>query len=187
MRRMQRAGWAVAALTLWLVSQTAGQAQKAPAAGAPVPGPVVVMETTKGNITIETYPSEAPKTVENFLALVKSSFYNRQHFHRVEKGFVAQVGDPDSKDLKRKDDWGKRGSGKPIGVAEFSKKLTHKKGAVGMAHAGDATKADSQFYISLGPRKNLDGKYAVFGQVIDGMAVAEKLEVGDTVKRMYVK
>ncbi len=187
MRRKQRAGLVVAAVTLWLVSQTVGQAQKAPAAGAPVPGPVVVMETSKGNITIETYPSEAPKTVENFLALVKSGFYNRQHFHRVEKGFVAQVGDPESKDLKKIDDWGKRGSGKPIGVAEISKKLIHKKGAVAMAHAGDPTKADSQFYITLSPRKNLDGKYAVFGQVIDGMAVAEKLEVGDTIKRMIIK
>jgi peptidyl-prolyl cis-trans isomerase B (cyclophilin B) len=167
--------------------QTAGQAQKAPAAGAPVAGPVVVMETTKGNITIETYPSEAPKTVENFLALVKASFYNRQHFHRVEKGSLAQVGDPDSKDLKRKEDWGKRGSGKRIGVAEISKKLMHKKGAVAMAHAGDPATADSQIYITLAVKKNLDGKYAVFGQVIDGMAVAEKLEVGDTIKRMYVK
>jgi cyclophilin family peptidyl-prolyl cis-trans isomerase len=187
MQRMQRAGWVMAVVTLGLLAQAAGLAQKAPAAGAPVPGPVVVMETSKGNITIETYPSEAPKTVENFLALVKASFYNRQHFHRVEKGFVAQIGDPDSKDLKRKEEWGKRGSGKPIGVAEFSKKLMHKKGAVGMAHAGDPLKADSQFYITLAPKKNLDGKYAVFGQVIDGMAVAEKLEVGDTVKRMYIK
>jgi peptidyl-prolyl cis-trans isomerase B (cyclophilin B) len=118
---------------------------------------------------------------------VKSAFYNRQHFHRVEKGFVAQVGDPDSKDLKNRDNWGKRGNGRPIGVAEISARLMHKKGAVGMAHAGDPTKADSQFYITLAPRKDLDKKYAVFGQVIDGMAVAEKLEVGDTVKRMYLK
>ncbi len=185
MRRMHRALWVMAALTLWLLTQTAGVAQKPPA--GPAPGPVVVLETSKGNIVIETYPSEAPKTVENFLALVKSAFYNRQHFHRVEKGFVAQIGDPGSKDLKLKDDWGKRGSGKAIGVAEISKKLNHKTGAVGMAHAGDPTKADSQFYITLAPKKTLDGKYAVFGQVIEGMAVAQKLEVGDTMKRAYIK
>jgi peptidyl-prolyl cis-trans isomerase B (cyclophilin B) len=186
MRRMQLAAVAGAALMVWLMGQSIGYAQKA-AAGAPTAGPVVVMETTKGTITIETYPEEAPKTVENFLALVKQNFYNRQHFHRVEKGFVAQVGDPDSKDLARKDSWGRRGSGKAIGVAEISKRLMHKKGAVGMAHAGDPAKADSQFYLTLAPKKSLDGKYAVFGQIIDGLDVAEKIEIGDTIKRMYVK
>ena len=155
-------------------------------AQAPAPGPTVVIETSKGNITIETYPSEAPKTVENFLALVKSNFYNRQHFHRAES-FVIQVGDPDSKDLARKDSWGRRGNGKPLGVAEISKKLKHKKGAVGMAHAGDPAKADSQFYITRLAGKIPEGKYAIFGQVISGMDVVDKIEVGDTVKRMYVK
>jgi peptidylprolyl isomerase len=97
------------------------------------------------------------------------------------------VGDPSSKDFAQKDVWGRRGNGIPIGVAEISKKLTHKKGAVGMAHAGDPTRADSQFYITLAAKKNLDGKYALFGQVASGMDVAEKLEVGDLIKRMYVK
>jgi cyclophilin family peptidyl-prolyl cis-trans isomerase len=155
-------------------------------AQAPAPGPTVVIETSKGTITIETYPSEAPKTVENFLALVKSTFYNRQHFHRAES-FVIQVGDPGSKDFAKKDSWGKRGNGKPIGVAEISKTLKHKKGAVGMAHAGDPTKADSQFYITRLPNKIPEGKYAIFGQVTSGMDVVAKIEVGDTVKRMYIK
>lgn len=155
-------------------------------AQAPAPGPVVVIETTKGTIAIETYPSEAPKTVENFLALVKSNFYNRQHFHRAES-FVIQVGDPDSKDMAKKDSWGRRGNGKPVGVAEISKKLKHKKGAVGMAHAGDPAKADSQFYITRLAGKIPEGKYAIFGQVTSGMDVVDKIEVGDTVKRMYVK
>ena len=155
-------------------------------AQAPAPGPTVVIETSKGNITIETYPSEAPKTVENFLALVKSNFYNRQHFHRAES-FVIQVGDPDSRDLAKKDSWGRRGNGKPVGVAEISKKLKHKKGAVGMAHAGDPAKADSQFYITRLAGKIPEGKYAIFGQVTSGMDVVDKIEVGDTVKRMYVK
>jgi cyclophilin family peptidyl-prolyl cis-trans isomerase len=161
--------------------------QGASSAQAPAAGPIVVVETAKGIITIETYPSEAPKTVDNFLKLVKANFYNRQHFHRVEKNFVAQVGDPDSKDLAKKETWGRRGNGNPIGVAEYSKKLTHKRGAVGMAHGGDATKADSQFYITLANKKNLDGKYVLFGQVTSGMDVVDKLEVGDLVKRIYVK
>jgi cyclophilin family peptidyl-prolyl cis-trans isomerase len=155
-------------------------------AQAPAPGPTVIVETSKGTITIETYPSEAPKTVENFLALVKSNFYNRQHFHRAES-FVIQVGDPDSKDMAKKDLWGRRGNGKPIGVAEISKKLKHKKGAVGMAHAGDPAKADSQFYITRLAGKIPEGKYSIFGQVTSGMDVVDKIEVGDTVKRMYVK
>jgi cyclophilin family peptidyl-prolyl cis-trans isomerase len=167
------AGWAAAAGTA--------------SAQTPAPGnPVVVIELQRGTVTIELFPQEAPKTVENFVALVKSNFYNRQHFHRVES-FVVQVGDPDSKSLERQDTWGRRGNGKPIGVAEISKKLTHKKGAVGMAHAGDPTKADSQFYITKLPKKIPEGKYAIFGQVIGGMDVVDKIELGDLIKRMYVK
>jgi peptidyl-prolyl cis-trans isomerase B (cyclophilin B) len=180
MRRFLSAGVFVTALAIVAGAQGAAFAQ------APAPGPVVVIETTKGTMTIETYPSEAPKTVENFLALVKSNFYNRQHFHRAES-FVIQVGDPDSKDMAKKDSWGRRGNGKPVGVAEISKKLKHKKGAVGMAHAGDPAKADSQFYITRLAGKIPEGKYAIFGQVTSGMDVVDKIEVGDTVKRMYVK
>jgi len=177
--------WSRAGVLLMSLAILAGL-QGVVSAQAPAPGPVVVIETSKGNITIETYPSEAPKTVENFLALVKSNFYNRQHFHRAES-FVIQVGDPDSRDLAKKDSWGRRGNGKPVGVAEISKKLKHKKGAVGMAHAGDPAKADSQFYITRLAGKIPDGKYAIFGQVTSGMDVVDKIEVGDTVKRMYVK
>jgi peptidyl-prolyl cis-trans isomerase B (cyclophilin B) len=180
MRRFLSAGVFVTALAIVVGAHGAAFAQ------APAPGPVVVIETTKGTMTIETYPSEAPKTVENFLALVKSNFYNRQHFHRAES-FVIQVGDPDSKDMAKKDAWGRRGNGKPVGVAEISKKLKHKKGAVGMAHAGDPAKADSQFYITRLAGKIPEGKYAIFGQVTSGMDVVDKIEVGDTVKRMYVK
>jgi len=154
----------------------------APAAG----NPVVVIDTPKGAVTIELYPQEAPKTVENFLKLVKANFYNRQRFHRVES-FVIQVGDPDSKDMARQTTWGRRGNGKPIGVAEISKKLKHKKGAVGMAHAGDPAQADSQFYIVKLANKIPEGKYAIFGQVISGIEVVDKIELGEFVRRMYVK
>jgi peptidyl-prolyl cis-trans isomerase B (cyclophilin B) len=183
MRRASRTTVGVLAVLLWAGMQGTSFAQ------APAPGPVVVIETSKGTITIETYPSEAPKTVENFLKLVKSNFYNRQHFHRVDKkaNLVVQVGDPNSKNLANQETWGRSGSGQPIGAAEFSKKLTHKKGAVGMAHAGDAAKADSQFYIMLGPKKAFDGKYAVFAQVVGGKDVVDKIEVGDLIRRAYVK
>jgi cyclophilin family peptidyl-prolyl cis-trans isomerase len=181
MRRVSRTTVLMLTLMAWCGLQGVAMAQP------PAPGPVVVIETSKGTITLETYPSEAPKTVENFIKLVKANFYNRQHWHRVEKNFVIQVGDPNSKDLAQKDSWGRRGNGQPIGVAEISKKLTHKRGAVGMAHAGDPTKADSQFYITLATKKTLDGKYALFGQVTSGLDVLDKIAVGDLIKRMYVK
>ena len=150
-------------------------------------GPVLVVETTKGTIEIKTYPQEAPKTVAHIVALVKQGFYNGLRFHRVVPGFVVQVGDPQSRDLSKRALWGTGGSGHPIGVAEISKKLTHIKGAVAMAHAGDPAKADSQFYITLAPQHPLDGKYAVFGQVISGEDVVAKLQVGDIIRRMTVK
>jgi cyclophilin family peptidyl-prolyl cis-trans isomerase len=181
MRRLRGACVLLLALAACVVMTGAGAAQ------TPVAGPVIVMETTKGVITIEMYPSEAPKTVENFVKLVKANFYNRQHFHRAEPGMVIQIGDPNSKDLKNKNTWGQSGNRQPIGVAEISKKLKHKRGTVGMAHSGDASKADSQFYIAIGKKKIPEGKYAIFGQVISGMDVVDKIEVGDTVKRMYVK
>lgn len=181
MRRLSGACVLMVAVGMWIVMTGVGAAQ------APAAGPVVVIETSKGTITIETYPSEAPKTVENFLKLVKANFYNRQHFHRAEPGMVIQVGDPDSKDLKNRSTWGRTGNRQPIGVAEISKKLKHKRGTVGMAHSGDASKADSQFYIAIGKKKIPEGKYAIFGQVTSGMEVVDKIEVGDTIKRMYVK
>ena len=165
----------------------AGQAGKPPAAPA---GSVVVVETAKGVFEFETYPEDCPKTVEQVLGLVKKNFYRGLRVHRFEKNFVVQMGDPQTRDVTKMDQWGKgsgSGSGKPIGVAEFSKKRGHKKGAVGMAHSGDAAQADSQFYIMLANRPALDGKYVVFGQIIAGMDVVEKLEIGDVLKRVTVK
>jgi cyclophilin family peptidyl-prolyl cis-trans isomerase len=150
-------------------------------------GPILVVETTKGTFEIKTYPKEAPKTVAHVVALAKKGFYNGLRFHRVVPGFVIQVGDPQSRDMSKRSLWGTGGSGSPIGVAEISKKLTHIKGAVAMAHAGDPAKADSQFYVTLGPQHPLDGKYAVFGQVISGEDVPAKIQVGDIIRKMTVK
>lgn len=156
-------------------------------AAAPPTGPVIVMETAKGTVEIELFQQEAPKTVAHILELVKRRFYNGQRIHRVEKNFVVQWGDPQSRDMTKRDRWGREGSGKPIGVAELSKKRSHRRGAVGMAHAGDPAQADSQMYIMLSDRPALDGKYAIIGQVIAGMEVVNKLEVGDVIKRVSVK
>jgi cyclophilin family peptidyl-prolyl cis-trans isomerase len=170
---------------LALAASTASAQQASPGAGS-----VVVIETAKGAIEFETYPEDAPKTVAHILNLVRRHFYNGQRIHRVEPNFVIQMGDPQSRDMTKRDLWGRgaaSGSGKPVGVAEISKKRTHKKGAVGMAHAGNAALADSQFYITKRATPALDGRYAVFGQVIAGMDVVDKVEVGDAIKRMYVK
>jgi cyclophilin family peptidyl-prolyl cis-trans isomerase len=158
-----------------------------PAATSPGAGPVIVVETAKGTFEFETYPNEAPKTVARILELIKKRFYNGQRVHRVVPGFVMQLGDPTTRDMTREADWGRYGSGTPIGVAEITKTRTHVRGAVAMAHADDATKADSQWYVTLAPQPALDGKYTVFGQVISGMDVVTKLEIADRIVRVTVR
>ena len=165
----------------------APQAPAAPAAPSPGAGPVVVIETTKGTFEFETYPTEAPKTVEHILALVKRNFYNGLRFHRVEPGFVVQVGDPNSRDYTKKHLWGTGGSGKPVGVAEPSRKRLHLRGAVAMAHSGNPSQADAQFYVTLSAVPRLDGKYVVFGRVINGMEVVSKIAIGDVIRKASVK
>jgi peptidyl-prolyl cis-trans isomerase B (cyclophilin B) len=150
-------------------------------------GPIIVLDTAKGTIEFETYPEEAPKTVAAIVALVKRNFYNGLRFHRAEPKFLVQVGDPVSRDVSRESWWGRQGSGKPIGVAEITKKRRNVRGAVAMAHTGNAALAESQFYILLQVKPELDGKYVVFGRVITGMDVADRLKRGDVLKRASVK
>jgi cyclophilin family peptidyl-prolyl cis-trans isomerase len=190
---------ALAALTLSMPApaQTTA-ARKAPAPAAPAPaaqkspgaGPVFVVETMKGTIEIETYPNEAPKTVEHLLALVMRNFYNGQRILRIVPGQLVQFGDPQTRDMTKQAWWGRgfdAGSGKSIGVAEFSKKRLHKVGSVSMAHAGDARAADSQMFISLSAQPKWNGQYSVFGQVISGMDVVRKLAVTDRIVRVTLK
>ena len=160
-------------------------AQKSPGAG-----PVFVVETMKGAIEIETYPNEAPKTVDHILALVKRNFYNGQRILRIVPGQLVQFGDPQTRDMTKQAWWGRgfdAGSGKSVGVAEFSKKRPHKAGSVSMAHPGDAREADSQMFISLSAQPKWDGQYTVFGQVISGMDVVRKMAVTDRIVRVTLK
>ena len=158
-----------------------------PALTSPGAGPVIVVETEKGTFEFETYPNEAPKTVATIVGLVNKRFYNGLRFHRVIKGFVAQVGDPTTRDMTKRESWGQGSSGVPIGAAEISKVRTHVRGAVAMAHGGDAAKADSQFYVALTPQPRLDADYVVFGKVISGMDVVLKIEEADRVVRATVR
>jgi peptidyl-prolyl cis-trans isomerase B (cyclophilin B) len=152
--------------------------------------PIVFVETSRGNFSFETYPRDAPLTVAQIVSLAKSGFYDGQRVHRAVPGFVVQVGDPQTRDVNARPVWGRgpaAASGKPIGAAEISKRRLHVKGAVAMAHMGDPAKADSQWYVTLANRPDLDGQYAVFGQVITGEDVPDALQVGDVISRVYVK
>ena len=135
------------------------------------------IETTKGKIKAELYASKAPISTKNFIELANSGFYNGLIFHRVEPGFVIQTGDPDGD--------GTGGSGKTIPL-EIVPGLTHVRGALGMARTNDPDSATSQFYIALDDIHGLDGAYAVFGKVIEGMDVAEKIKVGDKMLKVAI-
>jgi cyclophilin family peptidyl-prolyl cis-trans isomerase len=160
------------------------QVAAAPSAAA---GPIVVVETERGTFEFETYPDEAPKTTAHVLDLVRKHFYDGQRFHRVIPNFVVQTGDPASRDLARKDDWGTGGSGTTVGAGEFSKRRLHERGAVALANPGDARLGDSQFYVTLTPAPRLDGDDTVFGKVIAGMDVVATLVAGDRIIRASVK
>lgn len=138
---------------------------------------IVTIVTETGTIKFELYEKETPITTKNFIELAESKFYDGLTFHRVEPGFVVQGGDP-------KGD-GTGGSDKNIPL-EIAPGLSHVKGAVGMARSQDPDSASSQFYICLEDAKFLDGNYAVFGQVIEGQDVVEKLEVGDKMVKVTV-
>lgn len=129
-------------------------------------GDVVNMKTSMGDIKIKLYTDKAPITAGNFKELVEKGFYNGIIFHRVIDGFMIQGGDPTGT--------GTGGSGKVI-KDEFAPGLKHdKKGMLSMANAGPNT-GTSQFFITLAPTPWLDGKHAIFGEVIEGMDVVEKI------------
>jgi cyclophilin family peptidyl-prolyl cis-trans isomerase len=153
-------------------------------------GPVIVIETSKGVLSFETFVEEAPITVAHVVGLVRRGFYDGQRVHRVIPGFVAQFGDPQTRDLERRETWGfgtGAASGQPVGVAELSGKRQHRRGAVALAHMGDPAKGDSQMYVTLADRPDLNGRYVVFGQVTSGLEVLDLLRVGDDVLRVFVR
>ena len=126
----------------------------------------------------------------HILDLVRLGFYDGQRIHRALPGFVVQWGDPRSRDASREAGGGRgdaASSGSAIGAPEVTKKRTNTKGAVAMAHPGDPAKADSQIYVTLADRPDLDGHYTVFGRIIAGADVPARLERGDLITRMYVR
>ena len=142
--------------------------------------PVLDIITNLGTMTVKLY-SGTPKHRDNFVKLALSGFYNGVLFHRVINGFMIQAGDPLSKDEAQKAAWGTGGPGYTV-PAEFVKEYRHKKGALAAARRGDAANpykesSGSQFYIVQDERAcaQLDGAYTVFGEVIEGLPVIDKI------------
>ncbi|MCQ6961715.1 peptidylprolyl isomerase [Methanolobus chelungpuianus] len=136
-----------------------------------------IIETEKGNIVLELFEKDAPKTVENFEKLIKKGYYDGLTFHRVIPNFVIQGGCP-------KGD-GTGGPGYSIKCETKGNPRKHGKGALSMAHAGKDT-GGSQFFITHSPQPHLDGVHTVFGQVIEGMDVVNKIKAKDKMKKVTI-
>jgi peptidyl-prolyl cis-trans isomerase B (cyclophilin B) len=137
---------------------------------------VAVVETKFGKIVIEFYDKDAPKTVANFIKLAKDGYYNGTTFHRVIPGFMIQGGDPNSKSADRST----HGSGGPGYTIEAEIKRDHQRGTVATARLGGPSNPEkrssgSQFFINVKANDFLNGDYTVFGNVVAGMDVADKI------------
>ena len=132
----------------------------------------VIIKTDFGDVRFSLLPDIAPETVRNFSKLVKSGFYNGTLFHRVIPGFMIQGGDPNTKNPD-KSTWGQGGPGYNL-KAEFNSR-SHLRGIVSMARSNDPDSAGSQFFIVTSDSTFLDRQYTVFGEVVDGIEVADKI------------
>jgi cyclophilin family peptidyl-prolyl cis-trans isomerase len=132
-----------------------------------------IISSNLGDIKLEFYPEHAPKTVDNFRELANRGFYDGLIFHRIVPNFVIQGGDPNTRDLSNRTRWGTGGPGWNI-KAEFNKNK-HSRGTLSMARSQDPDSAGSQFFIVLKDSNFLDGQYTVFGRVISGMDIVDKL------------
>jgi len=179
-------------------SQVLGSAVSTPAAAATstpaASGTEVTITTGKGVIVVALNTDKAPATSANFLKLVKSGFYDGLLVHRVAPGFVVQAGDPLTKGLSRealvealttrKPPVGTGGPGWTIPLEQTG--LLHDRGVIAMARSDAPDSAGSQFYITLDAAHHLDGSYAVFGAVTQGMDVVDALAVGDKIVKIAV-
>jgi peptidyl-prolyl cis-trans isomerase B (cyclophilin B) len=134
------------------------------------------MVTSKGTIELSLYPKDAPITVNNFVFLARDKYYDGLTFHRVVADFVIQGGDPTAS-----------GNGGPgYTIPDEVNALKHVDGALAMAKTSAPNSAGSQFYITLGPQSDLDGRYTVFGQVTSGNDVVRKIVIGDKIESVTV-
>lgn len=142
--------------------------------------PIVTMEIEDmGTIKIELYPGIAPTTVENFISLISDEYYNGLTFHRTIPGFMIQGGDPDG-----------NGTGGPgyfikgeFSNNNFKNDISHERGVISMARSTDPDTAGSQFFIVTTDSEFLDGNYAAFGKVIEGMEIADQIVNSEVIRR----
>jgi peptidyl-prolyl cis-trans isomerase B (cyclophilin B) len=139
---------------------------------------LIKMETTRGTIELELYPQYAPKTVNNFVFLSREGFYDGVTFHRVISDFMIQGGDPTGT--------GRGGPGYKFEDEFKGNPLTHEKGVISMANAGPGTNG-SQFFITHSPQSHLNGKHTVFGKVISGQDVVDRVRQGDKIVKVVVE
>ncbi len=135
---------------------------------------LATMETSQGTVVLELWEDKAPNTVVNFVYLANSGKYDGVAFHRVIPGFMAQTGD-----VEHKGGYGGPGYSIP---GEFDRSLSHTEGVLSMARSQDRDSGGSQFFIMLATSAHLDGDYAAFGKVIEGMDVIHAIKKGDTAR-----
>ena len=135
--------------------------------------PRAIITTKFGQMELVFFPELAPKHVDSFLTLAKKGFYNGTIFHRVIPGFMVQGGDPTTKDPSKRQYYGRGGPGYTV-PAEFNR-IPHERGIVSAARTADPNSAGSQFFIMVGKAPTLDGQYTVFGEVVEGMEVADQI------------
>lgn len=134
--------------------------------------PIVTIEMESGNqIKVELYPEVAPNTVNNFISLIKKDFYNDTIFHRVIPGFMIQGGDPQGTGMGGPG-YGIKGE---FSGNRFPNNLKHDRGVISMARSSMPNSAGSQFFIMVKNSSHLDGQYAAFGKVIEGMEEADRI------------
>jgi peptidyl-prolyl cis-trans isomerase B (cyclophilin B) len=142
------------------------------------PHPSVVLEIEKyGPITVELYPELAPRTVQSFLDLVNSGFYDGTSFHRVITDFMIQGGDPNSRDLDPAND-GEGGPG--FSLADEFSAAPHLRGVLSLANSGQPDTGGSQFFILQRDSNHLDGRHSVFGRVVEGLDVVDRIAAAET-------
>ena len=173
----------ILALVTLLSASCAGAAPKHKTYSAPPPMTIdtskqytATIETEKGNLVLELFASDVSVTVNNFVFLAREGFYDGTTFHRVIPDFVAQGGDPSG-----------TGAGNPgYSFEDEFTEHTHVTGALSMANSGPNTNG-CQFFITYTPQHHLDGHHSVFGQLIEGMDILERIEQGDTIERIVIE
>ncbi|MEO6952925.1 MAG: peptidylprolyl isomerase [Polyangia bacterium] len=160
------------------------------------------IETDKGEIVLELFEEDAPGTVANFVELAKGTkewtdpktgkketkaYYDGLRFHRVIPDFMVQGGDPLSRHLDEKGRWGTSGPGFTIKDEVKGAKQKHERGSLSMAKTAAPDSGGSQFFICHAPQPHLDRKHTVFGKVISGIEIVDKIQGGDEMKRVWIE